>query len=226
MLAIIRLLSRPLYGLKGGTMLIKLSVEQYLEEAASGKEVPGGGSVSALAGALGAAMASMAANFTAGKKKYAEFESEIQEILKKLAGCRSELSACVDADAQAFLGFNDVYAMPKDTDEQKAARDAKMQATLKAALQPPLRAMRQAVKALELLPRLAQIGNKNLISDVGVAAILLRAAVEGAWLNVRVNLRYIKEDAFTAPVAQECAEINQRAPQLAQKTLELVNAAI
>lgn len=211
---------------KGNDMLIELPVEEYLEQAASGKEVPGGGSVSALVGALGSSMASMAANFTVGKKKYAEVEQEVKGILEQLEELMGNLKGYVDKDAEAFLGFNDVYAMPKETDEEKTARDEAMQKTLCNALQPPFLTMKAAAEALSLLPCLSEICNKNLISDVGVAAVMLRAAIEGAHLNVRVNLRYIKDKDCCRKIGKDCEQILQSAPEHAEHTMQHVYNAI
>lgn len=199
-------------------MFLAMSIEAYLEQAQSGVEVPGGGSVSALAAALGSCMGSMAANFTAGRKKYAAVEEEVQSILATLAGGRAELKQCVEDDAQAFLKFNDVYAMPKDTDAEKVARDTAMQAALNGAMQPPLRTMRAGVKCLEVLPRLAQIGNKNLVSDTGVSALLLQAGVEGARLNVAVNLKFLKDELLVQRTQDEVDLLLRRAADLAEET--------
>lgn len=200
-------------------MLVNKTLEEYFAEAAAGAEVPGGGSVSAVAATLGTCMASMAANFTAGKKKYAEVEEEIQAILHKLAANRIVLQGCIDEDAEAFLKFNDVYALPKGTDDEKAARDEKMQQTLRGALQPPLKIMQAAVASMELLPQLAAIGNRNLISDTGVAAIMLRAGIYGARLNVMVNLKFIKDNKFSAEISTKVSEILRHADNLARLTL-------
>lgn len=207
-------------------MFVKKTLEEYFQEAASGVEVPGGGSVSAVAATLGSCMASMAANFTAGKKKYAGVEAEIQEILRKLEQERAILQSCIDEDAQAFLKFNEVYAMPKDTDEQKAAREAKMQQTLHGALQPPMKILTSSLACMELLPKLAEIGNQNLISDTGVAALMLRAGIYGARLNAAINLKYIKDDAFCAETTAAISDTLIRADDLARLTLLAVEKAL
>lgn len=207
-------------------MFLGNTLEEYLDRAASGEEIPGGGSVSAVVAALGGAMASMAANFTAGRKKFAAVEEEVQEMLRVLCEQRKLLQACIEDDSRAFLKFGEVYAMPKSNEEEKQAREAAMQQALRGALEPPLRIMRAALAALEPLPRLADIGNQNLISDTGVAAIMLRAGLHGARLNVAVNLKFIKDEEFCANVGAEVSDILARAEELAERTLRVVSAAV
>ena len=174
-------------------MFIEKSLQEYLSVAASGEEVPGGGSVSAVVSALGVSMGEMVANFTKGKKKYAEFEEEISLMLVELSGIRNVLLACVDRDAEAFLKFNDVYAMPKDTEQDKAERTKAMQDCLLGAMQPPMDVMRLSLRAIKLLPALVEKGNQNLITDVGVAAIGLFAGMKAARYNVLINLKWMKD---------------------------------
>ena len=178
-------------------------VEKYLADAAAGLPAPGGGSVSALAGALGASMACMAANFTVGKKKFAAVEAEARALLAQCeAGCKSLLEL-MDSDVAAYGTVSAAYGMPRETDEQKAARTAAIQDALHVALAEPLAAFRQSLEVLRLLDRLAEIANPNLISDVGVAAILLEAALRGAKINVEINLASLKDAAFVAETRKE-----------------------
>ncbi len=207
-------------------MFLEKSLNEYFAAAASNEEVPGGGSISAAVGTLGACMASMAANFTLGKKKYAEVEDEIKELIVGIEVAISDLKKCIEKDSEAFLKFNDVYAMPNSTDEEKAARTVKMQETLKNAMQPPYEIMKSALEAMTLLPRLAEIGNQNLISDTGVAAIMLKAAIDGARLNVLVNIRYIKDDSLCNTTAAQVAQIVMKSEKLAAKTLKMVEEAV
>jgi formiminotetrahydrofolate cyclodeaminase len=171
-------------------------------------------------------MASMAANFTVGKAKYADVEVEIRAILEKLETYRNELLKCVDDDAAAFSGIGDAYKMPKSTDGEKAARSASIQQALAAAMDVPLRAMRAAVGALGELPRLAEISNKNLISDTGVAAIMLEAATRSAYLNVLINVNSLKNETAVASAKNETAELLKRAAEFSGQTTELVMEGI
>lgn len=207
-------------------MLIQQPIEAYIQQAASGSETPGGGSVSALCGALASCMASMAAQFTAGKPKYAAFEEEIQNTLTTLATQRAILMKAVDGDAEAFDKIAAVYGMPKTTDGEKAARDAAMQAALQGGMAVPLEVMRACAAALACLPRLAEVGNKNLITDTGVAAILLDAACRAARLNVAINLKWMKDIALVEATRKEVDSLLERADRLSQETLLLVEQAL
>lgn len=207
-------------------MLIQQPIDAYIREAASGSETPGGGSVSALCGALASCMASMAAAFTAGKPKYAEVEDEIRSTLATLDAQRGILMKAVDGDAEAFHKITAVYGMPKATEEEKAARDAAMQEALQGGMAVPLDVMRACVEALVCLPRLAEVGNKNLITDTGVAAILLDAACRAARLNVAINLKWMKDAALVEATRNEVDSLLERADRLSQETLLLVEQAL
>ena len=185
-------------------------IEQYLADAASNKPAPGGGSASALAGALGASMACMAANFTVGKKKYRDVELQVRALLDRLAPAMGDLAEMMDQDVEAYSTVSAAYGMAKDTPEQKQARTAAIQNALKVALATPLAAFRTCAELIGLLDELVEVANPNLISDVGVAAILLEAALRGARLNVEINLAWLKDAAF---VEQANAEIGQTAAQ-------------
>jgi formiminotetrahydrofolate cyclodeaminase len=169
------------------------SLQAYVDDAAARRPAPGGGSVAALAGALAAAMSEMAANFTAGNKRFASVEDTIRDMLEDLARCRDELLDLMDRDVEAYGTVNQAYSLPKDTDEQKAARRARLQEVLRAAMEVPLQVMRQCARLSEIADRLADIGNPNLITDVGVSAILAEGACAAARLNVEVNLKHLED---------------------------------
>ncbi|MHC5033755.1 MAG: cyclodeaminase/cyclohydrolase family protein [Planctomycetota bacterium] len=165
----------------------------YVEDAAAKKPAPGGGSVSAVAGALAAAMSEMAANFTAGKKKFAGVEEEIQAMLGELAACRDALLDLMDRDVEAYGAVDKAYSMPRGTDDEKSARRQAVDAALRGAMQAPLDVMRRCAAVGVIADRLADIGNPNLITDVGVSAILAEAACAAARLNVEVNLKFLRD---------------------------------
>lgn len=181
-------------------------IEKYVADAAAGIPAPGGGSVSALAGALGASMASMAANFTVGKKKFADVDAEARAILGRCEAGRNRLLELMDRDVAAYGTVSAAYGMPRDTAEQKAARAAAIQEALKVALAEPLEAFRECLALLCQLERLVEVANPNLISDVGVAAILIEAALRGAKINVEINLASLKDAAFVAATRKEVDE--------------------
>lgn len=175
-------------------MLIDKKVNEFLAETASKAPAPGGGSASALAGALGTALSEMVINLTVGKKKYLEVSEELAALLPQLAGIRKELEASIDKDTEAFNLVMNAFSLPKETDDEKAVRRKAIQdATLKAT-EVPLSVMEKALDALELTVIVAEKGNKNSISDAGVAALMLAGAIDGAAYNVRINLPGLPED--------------------------------
>ncbi len=167
---------------------------RFLDRAASGEPVPGGGAVAALAGALGAAMASMAANFTVGKPKFARHDAAIRNILEQLAPLGVSLRRAVDEDALAFSAISEAYRLPRDSEEDKARRRQAVAAALAGAMRTPLEVGHVCQRAAEFLPELAEIANPNLLSDVEVAAIMLEAAARAALVNVLVNANQLAND--------------------------------
>ncbi len=188
-------------------------IEKYLADAASDRPAPGGGSVSALVGALAGAMSEMAANFTSGKKKFKSVQAEVSEQLERLAISRRDLLDLVDGDVAAYTGVGQAYGMPRDTDQQKADRQEAIQDALREALVVPLAVMRECAVISEVAERLVQIANPNLLTDVGVSAILAEAACAAARLNVEVNLKFIKDQAFIAQVRPELDTLTQAAAE-------------
>lgn len=197
-------------------------IEKYLADAAARLPAPGGGSVSALAGALGAAMAAMAANFTVGKRKFRNVEPQARDLLERSLSGVSELLELMDRDVEAYSTVDAAYAMAKDTDEQKEARTAAIQNALKVALETPLKTLRLCRDLVALLDSLVEVANPNLISDVGVAAILLEAALRGAKMNVEINLAYLKDQGFVEGTAAEIDEAAAQATRTAASVLERV----
>lgn len=176
--------------------MIDDSVRKYLCAAASRLPAPGGGSVSALAGALGASMASMVANFTVGKKNYESVQEEVKGLLSKSEKCRAKLEKLVDDDIRVYMKLSSAYSLPRETEEQKEKRVRKIAASIKEAVSVPLEIVECCFRILELCGRLVQVGNKRLISDVGVSAILAEAAMRAANLNVEINLACLEDNFF------------------------------
>jgi len=182
-----------------------------------GTPLPGGGSVAALAGALAAAMAAMSARFTAGRKKYAAVADEVDAFIIRADAARVTLLAAVDADADAFAAVGAAYAMPKGEPGAPAADERRqaVAAASRAAAAVPFSVLRAALALLEELPRLAETGNANLVSDTGVAAELARAAVAAAAMNVAVNWSGFDDEALAAAQREECRRATARADRLA-----------
>jgi len=202
------------------------SLETYLADAAAGEPTPGGGSASAAAGAIGTAMACMAANFTVGRKKFKAVEARVSELLEQCEAARGVLLTCVDEDAEAYSRVSDAYAMPRETGEQKAARREAIQQALRIAMATPMKIFDACAAVLGLLEELAKLANPNLISDVGVAAALLGGALDGAQLNVEINLAFLKDPDLVADTRARLDETGVRAREAARKTLDKIYGRI
>ena len=210
----------------GYQVYIDEPLKKYLDEAASGASTPGGGSVAALAGALGAALTSMVCNFTVGKKKYKDVEAEVSQILSEAEKLRGELLDLMVADTQVYGQVSAAYGMPRDTAEEKAARSAAIQDALKAAMGPPLEAAIRCHRIMKLNEPLVEKGNTNLISDVGVAILLAESAMRSAIMNVEINLSYIKDEALCEETREKLRPIIAEAVELRSKIYKTVNEAI
>lgn len=184
------------------TTFAHMSLADFVKQAASDAPTPGGGGVAALAGALGAAMASMAANFTVGKPKFAEHDALMRETLTALTPLIDTLRQAVDDDATAFSGISEAYKLPRNDDVEKKLRQEAITAALSASMRVPLRVAVECARAAELLPRLAETGNPNLLSDVEVAGIMLEAAARAAQVNILINSRSLKTNEARAAEAE------------------------
>jgi len=166
----------------------------FLGELASDSPTPGGGSVAALCGALGAALNSMVANLTIGKKKYADVEANMKNVLTGAETLRLELTQMIDEDAAAFNRVMLALKLPKETEAEKASRKTALQQALVDAATVPLAVMEMCVGVIRLARPVAEHGNVNAVSDAGVAALVARAGVHAAGLNVRINLGGIRAE--------------------------------
>ncbi|GAB4116799.1 MAG: cyclodeaminase/cyclohydrolase family protein [Candidatus Caldatribacteriota bacterium] len=175
-------------------MLIEKKISNFLDELASAAPTPGGGSVAALAGALGAALVSMVSNLTIGKEKYREVEEEVKKILGSSEKLRYDLSQLIEEDIKAFNNFMATYKMPKETDEEKKIRSEKIQQALIEAAKVPLQVAYKCLDIFSLAEEIVQKGNPNVVSDVGVAILMAEAGLDSAILNVEINLKMIKDE--------------------------------
>lgn len=176
--------------------LIDLSVKEFAEVLGSEAPAPGGGSAAALSAANGISLTKMVCELTLGKKKYADVQEEIQAIHQDCQELQSQLIAAIDADTEAFNLVAAVFDMPKETEEDKLVRRKAMQTALKEATKSPFAMMEQIHHALEVTKRAVGKSNTNAASDLGVAALHLKAGLQGAWLNVLINLAGIKDEDF------------------------------
>jgi len=204
------------------TGLHELTVTGFTEALASGAATPGGGSAAALSGALAAGLVAMVARNTAGNPGFAGRAAEFEQIAADADRLREELVGLVDEDAAAFDRVMAAFRLPKDTDELKAARSAAIQAGYKAAVEPPLRVCRDALAVLTLAERVAAEGNPNAASDAGVAALLAASALEGAALNVDINLGAIKDESFRTGSAEAVRDARADGARLRDRTLATV----
>ena len=179
------------------------SCEKFADETFSSAPVPGGGGVAALVGSIGAALAGMVCNLTTGKKKYAQYEADIQRITGEARALMQELMGQIDRDAENFYPLSRCYGLPATTEEEKAAKEEKMQAALKVAITAPIDIVRLAYKAIALHKELAEKGSKLAVSDVGCGVVCLKAAMQCGWLNVMINLKSIHDKDFVAAVEAE-----------------------
>ena len=188
-------------------MASKQTLRMFLDELASSSPAPGGGSVAALSGALGAALTSMVCNLTIGKKKYADVEADMKKILSQSEELRNTFTVLVDKDTFAFNKVMEAFGLPKDTDPQKALRSAAIREATKEATLVPLEVMKHCIDALALAQEVASRGNVNSISDAGVSALMLHAACESAALNVRINLNSLDDSDFVGWKTDEVASL-------------------
>lgn len=184
-------------------MLTELTVKGLLAETAGDAPVPGGGSISALNGAIAAALAEMVANLTIGKKKYADVQDEMAEIAKSAAALQKELVLDVDRDSEAYDGVAQAFKLPKETEEEKASRSAAIQENTKKAALVPMEVARRASALLPAIEAVVARGNQNAVTDGCVAMMCARVAVVGALFNVRINLTSIKDEEFVARLREE-----------------------
>ena len=188
------------------------SVAEFLEEVASANPTPGGGSVSALAGAVASALATMVARLTIGKQKYAEHEASMREAEAKAVALQRELFELVQEDARAYEGFRSASRLSQRTPEEVALRERSLVEAARNATSVPLRTAEACVRALEVALEVASHGNPNAVSDAGVAAWLARSGVEGAALNVRINLSDLpaeEREEFHARVERSLAQAKE-----------------
>ena len=175
---------------------MRKTIHAFLDELASSSPAPGGGSVAALSGSLGSALTSMVCNLTIGKKKYADVDEEMKKVLGQAEHLREQFTELVERDTHAFNKVMEAFALPKETDPQKALRAAAIREATKEATLVPLEVMKHCIDALALAQTVAAKGNANSVSDAGVSAIMLHAALEAAALNVRINLKRLNDPDF------------------------------
>jgi glutamate formiminotransferase / formiminotetrahydrofolate cyclodeaminase len=200
--------------------LVKMNLREFCNETLSDSPAPGGGSVAALMGALGASLGGMVANLSAGKRGWDDKLEYFSDWAVKAQQLKDELLSLVDEDTAAFNKVMDAFALPKESAEDKAARVTAIEQATKYAAEVPLKVMETASKSYELLAEMAEKGNPASVSDVGVGALATRACIDGAALNVRINLAQLKDEKFKAALAERtrnvCADSVARFQKISQ----------
>jgi formiminotetrahydrofolate cyclodeaminase len=184
-----------------------LTVAEFVDKTASGEPVPGGGSVSALAAGLAAALTEMTAGLTLGKKGYEDQQASMTNLRQEVGRLRRKFLEAVDRDTAAYQRVMAAYRMPKGTEEEKKNRTEAIQDALKGACRVPLDVARDGFCLMDMLKTVVKNGNKNAVTDAAVGTLLARAAVRGAILNVRINLSGITDSAFTESMERDTSRI-------------------
>jgi glutamate formiminotransferase/formiminotetrahydrofolate cyclodeaminase len=207
-------------------MYLDQPLRSFLEDTASKTPTPGGGSVAALVGSLGAALLCMVGNFTLGKPKFEKVERDVREILKEADKLKEELSGLIQKDIEVYARFSQTSRMPRDTSELREKRREALQIALKDATQVPLTTAKSALQLLELAQLLVSKGNPNLITDVGVGVLLADAALQSAALNVQINLGYIKDEEFRKRTSSVLSSMLSQGQEIKDKVVKGVRDAL
>ena len=197
-------------------MMAEQNMQEFIEVLSSKAAVPVGGGACAYVAAAGMALGAMVANLTTGKKKYAQYQEEIEELLSKAEQLSKELMTYMDKDAESFEPLSKAYGLPKDTKEQQEYKEAVMEKALKEASLTPVALMEKILDALKILERLSVVGSRLAISDVGAGVQLCKAALNGASLNVFINTKLMKD-------TETAEELNTRTDALLIEGNELAD---
>jgi glutamate formiminotransferase/formiminotetrahydrofolate cyclodeaminase len=206
--------------------LLKMDLRQFCNETLSDSPAPGGGSVAALMGALGVSLGGMVANLSAGKRGWEDKLKYFSDWAVRAQQLKDELLFLVDEDTAAFNKVMDAFALPKDSAEEKAARSAAIQLANKYAAEIPLRVMETALKSYQLLSEMAEKGNPASISDVGVGLLAMRAGIDGAALNVRINLAGLKDEKLKSELEKKVQKISAESESKFKTIIQIVESKL
>ncbi len=202
--------------------MLDKSCKDFIEVLASKSPVPGGGGAAAMGGAIGMALSNMVGNLTVGKKKYADVEEEVKELIEKGNKIINELETLVDKDAEVFEPLSKAYGLPKNTPEEAKIKEETMERCCKVACSVPMEIMRKAYEGIKVHNRMGQIGTMIAISDVGCGVVFLKSALIAGKLNVIINLNTIKDTDFINKTKEEMDKLLEEGTRLADETLDLV----
>ena len=206
--------------------LVDMTLVEFADETASESPAPGGGSISAYAGAMGASLATMVANLSSHKRGWDDRWEEFSVWAEKGQVIKDELLHLVDEDTVSFNKIMEAFGLPKGTDEEKAARSQAIQDATKYAIQIPLRVMEVSHSSFELIKAMAEIGNPNSVTDAGVGALCARTAVIGAHLNVKINAVGLKDKDFLEGVLAKAKKLEEEAIAMEKEVLKIVEGKI
>lgn len=206
--------------------LVDYKVTEFMQLLASEAPAPGGGSAAALAGATGASLAAMVAALTLGKEKYREYEAQTVALQNKGNELQTRFLELIDADTAAFNDVSAAYKLPKQTEDEKEKRREAIEQSLKKATQTPFDMMKTALECLQVVASAVGKTNASAASDLGVAAYSLRAATEGAWLNVLINLGGIKDEAFVTQYKEDGGKLLAEVDKLASTVSRQILASL
>lgn len=206
--------------------LLDNTVGQFLDQLASNAPTPGGGSVAALTGAMAAGLVTMVCDLTIGKKQYAEFEAEARGIRERAEASRADLQELAQADIDVFGQLSAVYKLPRTTEADAASRRAAIQKVMRQATEVPLRTARAVVALLPLCAPLARNGNRTAVTDVAAAALLIRAAVPAALVNVDGNLTILEDQIFVREARAQADDLLIGLDEEVEEVLSLTRARI
>lgn len=202
--------------------MLDKTCNEFLEVLASKAPVPGGGGAAALGGAIGMALSNMVGNLTVGKKKYAEVEDEVKELIARGSQIIEELKSLVDKDAEVFEPLSKAYGLPAETEEQKKIKEETLEKCSKDACSVPMEIMRKAFEGIKIHQRMGEIGTKIAISDVGCGVVFLKSALISGMLNVVINLNTIKDQDFVEKTRAEMDRLLEEGSKIADETLQVV----
>ena len=198
----------------------------FLTRLASASPIPGGGGASALSGACGVCLGMMVGNLTTGKKRYADFEERLGEIMKELSVLKEDFMRLAERDEEVFLPLSKAYGLPKETEEQRLEKDRIMEKCLHEASLVPLEIMETAVKALLLVEELAERGSRIAVSDAGVSAEFLNTAVLGGAMNVIINVKAMKDRDFAEKTKEKFLSLKKEGAERAEKIYCMVEKSL
>jgi len=221
-----KIIEYVLAGEEKSTSLVDMSCRAFADETASESPAPGGGSISAYLGALGASLAAMVANLSSHKAGWDERWEEFSDWAVKGQAIKEDLLRLVDEDTESFNMVMAAFGLPKGTDDEKAARTEAVQSATKYATEVPFRTMQRSFDAFEVIKAMAVDGNPNSVSDAGVGALCARSAVMGAYLNVKINASGLKDREFADAMVSQGAEIERQTIEIESQIIEIVNRKI